>query len=92
MAQPALSRNRVSQLDDEVKITVSLDSELVREIRALAAAEKKSISFLLISHLRQIVDERKGYDRARQRAVTRLRDGLDLKWTPPASRGELQER
>jgi predicted XRE-type DNA-binding protein len=29
------------------------------------------------------------YERARRRAVARLREGLDLEWTPPVSRDEL---
>ncbi len=42
--------------------------------------------------LEELVRERKGYDRARRRAVARLRVGLDLGWTAPRSRGELHER
>ena len=36
--------------------------------------------------------ERKTYRLARRRAVARLREGLDLKWTPPRSRDELHRR
>jgi len=42
--------------------------------------------------LEQIVRERKTYERARKRALARLREGLDLRWTPPRSRDELHER
>jgi hypothetical protein len=38
------------------------------------------------------VRERKGYDRARKRALTRLREGFDLGWSPVSSRAELHER
>ena len=38
------------------------------------------------------VRERKTYERARKRALARLREGLDLRWTPPRSRDELHER
>ncbi len=36
--------------------------------------------------------ERKAFDKARRRALGRLRKGLDLQWTPPESRDELHER
>jgi hypothetical protein len=73
-------------------ITLKLESELIREARILAAEEGTSISALLASRLEQIVNERKTYARARKRALARLREGLDLHWTPPRSRDELHER
>ena len=42
--------------------------------------------------LEAIVRERKAFDKARRRALARLREGLDLQWTPPKSRDELHER
>jgi len=39
-----------------------------------------------------LVRERKAFDRARRRALARLRTGIDLQWTPPRSRDELHER
>jgi cytosine/adenosine deaminase-related metal-dependent hydrolase len=76
----------------KANITLTLDASLLREIRALAAKEGASISALLAEHLEQIVRERKANDRARKRPLARLRDGLDLQWTPPRSRDELHER
>ena len=73
-------------------ITLKLETALIREARILAAEEGTSISALLATHLEQIVNERKVYDRARKRALARLREGLDLHWTPPRSRDELHER
>jgi hypothetical protein len=73
-------------------ITLKLDASLLREIRVLAAEEGTSISALLAARLEQIVRERQTYERARKRALARLRDGLDLRWTPPRSRDELHER
>jgi len=72
--------------------TLKLDAALLREIRVLAAEEGTSISALLAARLEQIVRERKTYERARKRALARLREGLDLRWTPPRSRDELHER
>ena len=76
----------------KTNITLKLDTALLREIRVLAAEEGTSISALLAARLEQIVRERKTYERARKRALARLREGLDLEWTPPRSRDELHER
>jgi hypothetical protein len=72
-------------------ITISIDAALLCEIRALAARQGTSVSSLLATHLRQVVDERMAYRSARKRAVARLRRGLDLGSTP-GLRGELHER
>ncbi len=76
----------------KTNITLKLDTSLLREIRVLAAEEGTSISALLAERLEQIVRERKTYERARKRALARLREGLDLQWSPPHSRDELHER
>jgi hypothetical protein len=76
----------------KTNITLKLDAALLREIRVLAAEEGTSISALLAARLEQIVRERKTYERARKRALVRLREGLDLQWTPARSRDELHER
>lgn len=73
-------------------ITLKLDTGLLRAARIFAAEEGTSISSLLAARLEEIVHERKGYARARRRALARLREGFDLRWTPPHSRDELHER
>jgi len=76
----------------KTNITLKLDADLLREARVVAAEEGRSMSALLTDQLEGIVRERKAFDKARRRAVARLRQGLDLQWTPPASRDELHER
>jgi hypothetical protein len=76
----------------KTNITLKLDSDLLREARVLAAEEGRSISALLAERLESMVRERKAFDKARRRALARLRDGFDLRWTPPTSRDELHER
>jgi hypothetical protein len=76
----------------KANITLKLDVDLLREVKIMAAEEDTSISALVAARLEQIVRERKTYDRARKRALTRLREGMDLNWTPPRSRDELYER
>jgi len=76
----------------KTNITLKLDATLLREVRILAAEQDTSISALLAARLEEIVRQRKTYDRARKRALARLREGLDMQWTPPRSRDELHER
>lgn len=76
----------------KTNITLKLDSSLLREARILAAEDGTSISAMLAARLEQIVRERKTYDRARKRALARLREGMNLQWTPARSRDELHER
>ncbi len=76
----------------KTNVTLKLDAEILKQARILAAEEGSSISRLLTAKLEELVRERKGYDRARRRAVARLHVGLDLGWTAPRSRDELHER
>jgi hypothetical protein len=76
----------------KTKITLSLDADLLRETRMIAAEEGRSVSALVSDRLESLVRERKAFERARRRALARLRKGLDLRWTPPSSRDELHER
>jgi hypothetical protein len=76
----------------KTNITLKLDSDLLREAKVLAAEDGTSVRALLAARLEQIVRERKSYERARKRALARLRQGLDLRWSPPNSRDELHQR
>lgn len=73
-------------------ITLKVDAALLREARIIAAEAGTSISALVADRLEDMVRERKAFTRARRRARARLREGLDLQWTPPRSRDELHER
>ena len=76
----------------KTNVTLKLDDDLLREARVLAAEQGRSISALLTEKLEAAVRERKAFDKARRRAIARLREGFDLRWTPPRSREELHER
>lgn len=76
----------------KTNVTLKLDTDLLREARVLAAEEGRSLSALLTDRLEALIRERKAFERARRRALARLRAGLDLRWTPPRSRDELHER
>ena len=76
----------------KTNITLKIDADLLREVRIVAANEGTSISALLAARLEKMVRERKAYDGARRRALARLKEGFDLRWTLPRSRDELHER
>ena len=76
----------------KTNITLKLDAELLREVRVIAAEQGTSISSLLGKRLEELVEERKGYNQARRRALARLRAGINGSWKKPRSRDELHER
>ena len=76
----------------KANITLKLDTAILREVKILAAEEGSSVSGLLAAKLQELVQERKGYARAKRNALAMLREGFDLDWTPPRSRDELHER
>jgi hypothetical protein len=83
---------RIYVLIMKTNITLKLDSEILREVRIMAAEQGSSISGLLASKLEEIVRQRKSYARSKRRALARLRKGFALGWVRPASRDELYER
>lgn len=76
----------------KTNITLKLDTELLREARIMAASEGTSISAMLSARLENMVRERRAYDQARIRALSRLQTSFNLGWTPTRSRDELHER
>ena len=76
----------------KMNVTLRLDADLLREARMIAAEEGRSLSALVTDSLESLVRVRKSFERARSRALARLRQGLDLRWTRPASRDEIHKR
>jgi len=76
----------------KTNVTLKLDADLLRETKEIAAEEGRSVSALVSDRLEALVRERKEFERARRRALARLKKGLHLHWTPPQSRDELHER
>jgi Family of unknown function (DUF6364) len=76
----------------KTNVTLKLDAGLLREAEEIAAEEGRSVSALVADRLQALVGERKAFERARRRALARLKTGLDLQWTPVHSRNELHER
>jgi hypothetical protein len=73
-------------------ITLKLERDLLRKARVLAAERDTSVSALLAEQLEKAVRDSEGYEKAKRRALARLKRGYNLGFTPPASRDELYER
>ena len=76
----------------KTKLTVRLDSEIVKAVRVKAAEEGISVSEFLAAQLSEIAKRHKSYARAKKSALARLRNCRDLGWVRPASRDELHNR
>lgn len=73
-------------------ITIRIDEETARQAKVLAARQGTSLSQLVAKQLQDMLEADRRLDKARGRALRRLRRGYDLYWTPPADRGELHGR
>jgi hypothetical protein len=71
------------------RITLALNRDLVRALKRLAKGENLSVSEFVGRELNFGVPRGRSFRQARTRALKRLRDGLDLRWTPAPSRDEL---
>lgn len=76
----------------KTNITLKLDSEILRQVRIIAAEQGTSISGFLASKLEEIVNHRKSYARSKKRALARLGKGFEIGYVRPSSRDELHER
>jgi hypothetical protein len=69
-----------------------LDGDTLREARVLAAECGLSISAFLRRELARVVERQRGYAKARESAVRRLRRGRSLKGGRLPPRDELHDR
>lgn len=73
-------------------LTISLNSEVVRKAKVLAAQRATSISALLAEQVEKLVGEEDAYKEAHRQALTLLRKGFRLGGGGPVSRDELHAR
>ncbi len=73
-------------------ITLSLEEDMIKEAKVLAARRGLSVSRMLSEQLEELVRRDREYDAAMHRALARLDHGFHLSWTKPSSRAELHER
>jgi len=73
-------------------ITISLDRELIRQARVVAARRGTSVSGLLAAELARTVAEEETYQRAQRKAIAMLDEGFHMGGQPLPPRDELHER
>jgi hypothetical protein len=73
-------------------ITLALDEEILQEARVLAARQGLSVSAFLRRELSRLVEDQRGYARARDAAVRRLAHGTSLGGGSLPSREDLHDR
>jgi hypothetical protein len=73
-------------------ITLSLNKDLIKKAKVLAAKKDVSVTKLLAEQLSRIVSEDDQYESSKRRALARLRKGLHLGGHILAKREELHER
>jgi predicted transcriptional regulator len=76
----------------KTNVTLRIDMDLLKEAKVLAARQGTSLSRMLSETLEEIVRRELAYERAKDRALKRLKRGFDLQWHPAGSRDELYER
>lgn len=73
-------------------ITLTVDEEILVEARVLAAQEGLSVSGLLRRELVNLVERQRGYTKAQESALRRLKRGQSLGMGKPLTREEVHER
>ena len=73
-------------------VTLSLDRELVRRVKILAAKRSVSISGLIARELERLACEDDAYERAKGKAFSLLDDAFDLGNARIVDREKLHER
>ena len=78
--------NLLTALDQDVEIVIRRKPRSRKSARISVVAEQMTVKPKVTPR------PRRSFTSARRRAVARLRKGLDLQWTPPASRDALHDR
>lgn len=73
-------------------ITLSLGEDTLQEARVLAAQQGMSVSAFLRQELGRLVEDQRGYAKARETALRRLARGQSLGGKQLPSRDELHDR
>jgi hypothetical protein len=73
-------------------VTISLDQQIIRKAKIIAARRSTSISGLLAHQIEMLVGEEEAYARAERQAMALLDKGFHLGGLIRASRDQLHER
>jgi predicted XRE-type DNA-binding protein len=78
--------NLLTALDQDVEIVIRRKPRSRKSARITVVAEQMTLK------PKATPGQRRSFTSAKRQAVARLRKGIDLQWTPPASRDALHER
>ncbi len=73
-------------------ITLSIDKELIKSARIIAAHRQTSISRMLSEELKKLVEDSNQYEKAKKKALDYINRGFHLGGDITVSREELHER
>ena len=73
-------------------ITVAIEPGLLKKARAIAARRGRSVSALLADELRELVNDDRTYEAARQRAKAMLKTGFSLEGARMYDRDATHDR
>jgi hypothetical protein len=73
-------------------ITLSIDKELIKNARVLAAQRQTSVSRMLSEELQKLIEDSNKYELAKKQALNYLNWGFHLGGEITVSREELHER
>ena len=73
-------------------ITLSIDKELIKNARVLAAKRQTSVSRMLSEELQKLIEDSNKYELAKKQALDYISRGFHLGGEITVSREELHER
>jgi len=73
-------------------ITLSIDKEIIKTARVLAAQRQTSISRMLSEELQKLIEDSREYERSQKQALTNIAKGFHMGGNITVSREELHER
>ena len=73
-------------------ITLSINKDLIRKAKILAAQKQTSISGMLSRELQKIIDDAEKYELFKRKALININQGFHLGGKITVSREELHER
>jgi hypothetical protein len=81
-----------SKNNGKQNLTISLDKQIIRKAKIIAARRSTSVSGLLAHQIEVLVGEEEAYERAERQATALLDQGFHLGTVVRVSREELHER
>ena len=73
-------------------ITLSIDKEIIKNAKVLAAQRQKSISRMLSEELQKLIEDSEEYERSKKRALSNITKGFHMGGNITVLREELHER